>query len=126
MNVFKSKIIVSIILVFALLLTGCNNSAKYKSAKKMIEKDLSVDISVNKCLYNEEKDAMYLQFTIKDFLNDEAIILFDNDKIYYESVYSTISSNDYNSIIAYGDYTVLKYSAISNKNNEKWKVVETD
>ena len=54
--------------------------------------------------------------------NDEALIDFKNNKIYYESVYSSIDENDYSKLIEYGDYIASVYQIQSN--NENWHEIE--
>ena len=48
-------------------------------AKEIIDADLSDDISANKCLYNEEENAVYLKFYSFEHGNDEAIIFLDDN-----------------------------------------------
>ena len=65
--------------------------------------------STNTCLYNKETNAVYLKFYSFEHGNDEAIILLDDSSVFYEGIYSTIKDDDYDKIIEYGDYTIMKY-----------------
>lgn len=115
-----NKKIASIIYVFIIVLSlcGCGNSSNniVEKSKKMIENDLSNSISVYYCTYNEDKNLVYIKFHSDELGNDESLIDFNNDKIYYESTYSQIDKNDYDKIIEYGDYTIAVYQI---QNNDK-------
>ena len=45
----------------------------------------------------------------------------NDDSILYESVYSTIKEDDYEKIIEYGDYTVLKYQITMSGSDGDWE-----
>lgn len=115
-----NKKIASIIYVFIIVLSlyGCGNSSNniVEKSKKMIENDLSNSISVYYCTYNEDNNLVYIKFHSDELGNDESLIDFNNDKIYYESTYSQINKNDYDKIIEYGDYTTAVYQI---QNNDK-------
>ena len=64
----------------------------------------------------------YVKFHSDNNGNDEALIDFENNKIYYESVYSSINENDYDKIIEYGDYVTSIYQIQSG--GEDWKEIE--
>lgn len=125
MKINKTKVIllfISIILTFTACGPKSSESKIISSAKEIVGKDLSDDISINECLFNEESNAIYIKFTSDKHGDDEAIILFDDNSVFYESIYSTIKEDDYEKIIEYGDYTVMKYQIESN--DENW--VEMD
>ena len=115
-----NKKIASIIYVFIIVLSlyGCGNSSNniVEKSKKMIENDLSNSISVYYCTYNEDNNLVYIKFHSDELGNDESLIDFNNDKIYYESTYSQINKNDYDKIIEYGDYSTAVYQI---RNNDK-------
>lgn len=115
-----NKKIASIIYVFiiALSLCGCGNSSNniVEKSKKIIENDLSNSVSIYYCTYNEDSNFAYIKFHSDELGNDESLIDFSNNKIYYESVYSSIDKNDYDKIIEYGDYTTAIYQI---QNNDK-------
>lgn len=115
-----NKKIASIIYVFIIVLSlyGCGNSSNniVEKSKKMIENDLSNSISVYYCTYNEDNNLVYIKFHSDELGNDESLIDFNNDKIYYESTYSQINKNDYDKIIEYGDYSTAVYQI---QNNDK-------
>ena len=50
------------------------------NAKEIVEADLSDGISINKCLYNEGENAVYLKVYSFEHGNDEAIILFRSEE----------------------------------------------
>ena len=112
--------IASIIYVFIIVLSlcGCGNSSNniVEKSKKMIENDLSNSISIYYCTYNEDSNFAYIKFHSDELGNDESLIDFSDNKIYYESVYSSIDKNDYDKIIEYGDYTTAIYQI---QNNDK-------
>ena len=99
-----------LILLFAIIsitLSACSSENKIDiTSKSLINEDLSDDISINECLYNEESNAVYVKFHSFEHGNDEAIILLDDNSIFYSSVYSTIKEDDYDKIIEYGDYAI--------------------
>lgn len=115
-----NKKIASIIYVFIIVLSlcGCGNSSNniVEKSKKIIENDLSNSVSVYYCTYNEDSNLVYIKFHSDELGNDESLIDFNNDKIYYESTYSQIDKNDYDKIIEYGDYTIAVYQI---QNNDK-------
>jgi hypothetical protein len=121
-EVIMNKKIASIIYVFIIVLSlcGCGNSSNniVEKSKKMIENDLLNSVSIYYCTYNEDSNFAYIKFHSDELGNDESLIDFSNNKIYYESVYSSIDKNDYDKIIEYGDYTTAIYQ-IQN-NNKQW------
>lgn len=125
MKTIKAKLILLFVTV-AFTFTACGSESSeskiISSAKEIIDEDLTDDISINKCLYNEEKNAVYLKFYSFEHGNDEAIILIDDNSIFYEGVYSTIKDDDYDKVIEYGNYTIMKYQ-IEN-NDEKWTEIK--
>ncbi len=125
MKTIKAKLILLIvIIVFAF--TACSSESSeskiISNAKEIVDKDLSDDISINTCLYNKETNAVYLKFYSFEHGNDEAIILLDDSSVFYEGIYSTIKDDDYDKIIEYGDYTIMKYQI--DNNDEKWVEIE--
>lgn len=125
MKTIKAKLIL-LIATIVLTFTGCGSESSeskiISNAKEIVDKDLSDDISINTCLYNKETNAVYLKFYSFEHGNDEAIILLDDSSVFYEGIYSTIKDDDYDKIIEYGDYTIMKYQ-IEN-NDEKWTEIE--
>ena len=118
----KTKLILLLVII-SITLSACSSGNKIDIiSKNLINEDLSYDISINKCLYNEKSNAVYVKFYSFEHGNDEAIILLDDDSIFYSSVYSMIKEDDYNKIIEYGDYTLMMYE-IENGNNY-WVDVE--
>jgi len=125
MKATKTKLtLLFVIIVF--MFTACNSNSSesniISNAKEIVDKDLSDDISINACLYNKEVNAVYLKFYSFEHGNDEVIILLDDNSVFYEGIYSTIEDNDYDKVIEYGDYTIMKYQ-IEN-NDENW--IEVD
>lgn len=118
----KTKLILLFVII-SITLSACSSENKIEiTSKSLINEDLSDDISINKCLYNEESNAVYVKFYSFDHGNDEAIILLDDNSIFYSSVYSTIKEDDYDKIIEYGDYTLMMYEIASDSDN--WIEVE--
>ena len=118
----KTKLILLFVII-SITLSACSSGNKIDIiSKNLINKDLSDDISINKCLYNEESNAVYVKFYSFEHGNDEAIILLDDNSIFYSSVYSTIKEYDYDKIIEYGDYTLMMYEITSDSDN--WVEVE--
>lgn len=118
----KTKLILLFVII-SITLSACSSGNKIDIiSKNLINEDLSDDISINKCLYNEESNAVYVKFYSFKHGNDEAIILLDDNSIFYSSVYSTIKEYDYDKIIEYGDYTLMMYEIASDSNN--WVEVE--
>ena len=119
-EVIMNKKIASIIYVFIIVLSlcGCGNSSNniVEKSKKIIENDLSNSVSIYYCTYNEDSNFAYIKFHSDELGNDESLIDFSDNKIYYESVYSSIDKNDYDKIIEYGDYTTAIYQI---QNNDK-------
>lgn len=127
MKTIKAKLIllvVTVILVFTACSSKSSESKIISNAKEIIDADLSDDISVNRCLYNEEKNAVYLKFYSFEHGNDEAIIFLDNNSVFYESINSTIEDDDYDKQIEYGDYAVLMYQLTVNGGDEEWIEIE--
>ena len=117
----KTKLI--LVVIISIVLTACSSVNKIDvTSKNLINEDLSDNISINKCLYNEESNAVYVKFYSFEHGNDEAIILLDDDSIFYSSIYSTIKEDDYDKIIEYGDYTLMMYEIASD--NDNWVEVE--
>lgn len=118
----KTKIILLLVII-SITLSACSSGNKIDvTSKKMINEDLSDDISINKCLYNKESNAVYVKFYSFEHGNDEAIILLDDNSIFYSSIYSMIEEDDYDKIIEYGDYAIMMYE-IANGNDD-WVEVE--
>ena len=118
----KTKLILLLVII-SITLSACSSGNKIDIiSKNLLNEDLSYDISINKCLYNEKSNAVYVKFYSFEHGNDEAIILLDDDSIFYSSVYSMIKEDDYNKIIEYGDYTLMMYE-IENGNDD-WVDVE--
>ena len=118
----KTKLILLFVII-SITLSACSSVNKIDIiSKNLINEDLSDDISINKCLYNEDSNAVYVKFYSFEHGNDEAIILLDDNSIFYSSVYSTIKEKDYDKIIEYGDYTLMMYEIASDSDN--WVEVE--
>ena len=118
----KTKLILLLVII-SITLSACSSGNKIDiTSKNLINEDLSDDISINKCLYNEESNAVYVKFYSFEHGNDEAIILLDDNSIFYSSVYSTIKEDDYDKVIEYGDYTLMMYEIAND--NEDWVDVE--
>ncbi len=118
----KTKLILLFIII-AITLSACSSENKIDiTSKGLINEDLSDDISINECLYNKESNAVYVKFYSFEHGNDEAIILLDDNSIFYSSVYSTIEEDDYDKIIEYGDYTLMMYEIASD--NDNWIKIE--
>ncbi len=123
MKTIKAKIILLFVMIF-FAFTACGTESSeskiISNAKEIVNNDLTDDISVNKCLYNEDKNAVYLKFYSFEHGNDEAIIFLDNNSVFYESINSTIEDDDYDKQIEYGDYAVLMYQLTVNGGDGKW------
>lgn len=118
----KTKLILLFVII-SITLSACSSKNKIDvTSKNLINEDLSDDISINECLYNEESNAVYVKFYSFEHGNDEAIILLDDNSIFYSSVYSTIEKDDYDKIIEYGDYTLIMYEIASD--NDNWVEVK--
>ena len=118
----KTKLILLFVII-SITLSACSSGNKIDIiSKNLINEDLSDDISINKCLYNEKSNAVYVKFYSFKHGNDEAIILLDDNSIFYSSVYSTIKEDDYDKVIEYGDYTLMMYEIAND--NEDWVDVE--
>lgn len=118
----KTKFILLFVIIF-ITLSACSSGNKIDAiSKSLINKDLSDNISINKCLYNEESNATYVEFYSFKHGDDEAIILLDDNSIFYGSVYSMIEEDDYDKIIEYGDYVLMMYEIESD--SDKWVDVE--
>ena len=117
----KTKLI--LLVIISIVLTACSSVNKIDiTSKNLINEDLSYDISINKCLYNEKSNAVYVKFYSFEHGNDEAIILLDDDSIFYSSIYSTIKEDNYDKFIEYGDYALMMYEIASD--NDNWVEVE--
>lgn len=118
----KTKLILLFVII-SITLSACSSGNKNRhNIKNLINEDLSDGISINKCLYNEESNAVYVKFYSFEHGNDEAIILLEDNSIFYSSVYSTIKKDDYDKIIEYGDYTLMMYEIANDSDN--WVEVE--
>lgn len=118
----KTKLIL-LFTIISITLSACSSENKIDiKSEDLINKDLSDDISINKCLYNEESNAVYVKFYSFKHGDDEAIILLDDNSIFYSSIYSTIKEDDYDKVIEYGDYSLMMYEITSDDNN--WVEVE--
>lgn len=118
------KTIFFICVFFAFFLISCNSKKIdiVDDAQKIIEQDSSDEVSIYYCIYNNKNQMTYVKFHSDNNGNDEALIDFENNKIYYESVYSSINENDYDKIIEYGDYTTSIYQI--QREDEDWKEIE--
>jgi len=117
MKTIKAKLVllfVTIVLTFTACGSELSESKIVSNAKDIVDKDLSDDISINLCLYNEEANAVYFKFYSTNHGDDEAIILLDDNSIFYERIFLTIKDDDYDKIIEYGDYTIMKYQIVNN------------
>ena len=127
MKTIKEKLILLFVIVI-FTFTACSSESSegkiISNAKEIIDKDLADDISINKCLYNEDENAVYLKFYSFEHGNDEAIIFLDDNSVFYESINSTIEDDDYEKQIEYGDYAVLMYQLTVNGGDEKWVEIE--
>ena len=127
MKTIKEKLILLFVIVIFTFTACSSESSESKiisNAKEIIDKDLADDISINKCLYNEDENAVYLKFYSFEHGNDEAIIFLDDNSVFYESINSTIEDDDYEKQIEYGDYAVLMYQLTVNGGDEKWTEIE--
>lgn len=127
MKTIKTKLVllfVTIVLTFTACGSESSESKIISNAKDIVDRDLSDDVSINKCLYNEKANAVYLKFYSFERGNDEAIILLDDNSIFYESINSTIEDDDYEKQIEYGDYAVLMYQIAVNGSDEQWTEIE--
>ena len=127
MKIIKAKLVLLFVMIFFTFTACGTDSSESKiisNAKEIIDADLSDDISINKCLYNEVENAVYLKFYSFEHGNDEAIIFLDNNSVFYESINSTIEDDDYDKQIEYGDYTIMMYQLTANGGNEKWREIE--
>lgn len=127
MKTIKEKLILLFVIVI-FTFTACSSESSegkiISNAKEIIDKDLADDISINKCLYNEDENAVYLKFYSFEHGNDEAIIFLNDNSVFYESINSTIEEDDYEKQIEYGDYVVLMYQLTVNGGDEKWTEIE--
>ena len=72
----KTKLILLFVII-SITLSACSSGNKIDIiSKNLINEDLSDDISINKCLYNEESNAVYVKFYSFKHGNDEAIIFY--------------------------------------------------
>ncbi len=117
-------LVVSLMFLLSACSTKSNDSKILENAKSIINKDLSDDISVNECLYNEDANAVYLKFYSFEHGNDEAIIFLDDNLVFYESIYSTIAEDDYEQQIEYGDFAIMMYQIIVNGASENWATID--
>ncbi len=121
----KKKLIILCVIIIVVL-CGCSLSKNniVTKSQKIIEEDLSDNISIDYCMYNSKENMAYLKFYSDRNGNDKALIKFDDNKIYYESVCSRINKNDYDKIIEYGDYILVNYQILNN-NNDDWQEIDT-
>lgn len=94
------------------------------NAKSIIDKDITDDISINECLYNNELNSVYVKFYSFEHGNDEAIIKFDDNTFFYESINSTIKDDDYDRQIEYGDYVTMMYQITVNGSEAGWRTID--
>jgi len=127
MKQLKNKVILIIFIVLTII-SGCSSSSPedkiIKESREIINKDLSDEISINQCLYNKEKNAVYLEFYSSNHSNDKAIILLDDNSIFYDSIYQTIEDDDYEKIIEYGDYALIMAQLTINGGDDQWTEIE--
>lgn len=116
----RVKVIISTILsISIIMLSACSSSnSNINTAKSIIDNELSDDVDINKCMFNEKSNVLYVKFYSFEHGNDDAFILLDNNKIYYGGVYSTIEDDDYDKQIEYGDYAIWSYQISSG--DEDW------
>lgn len=116
----RVKVIISTILsISIIMLSACSSSnSNINTAKSIIDNELSDDVDINKCMFNEKSNVLYVIFYSFEHGNDDAFILLDNNKIYYGGVYSTIEDDDYDKQIEYGDYAIWSYQISSG--DEDW------
>lgn len=115
--------IICILLITIVIGCGSKNNVAVTS-KNLIDKDLTDDVSVQKCYYYEEKNATYIIFHSSNHGEDDAVITLDENKIYYGSVYSTIAKDDYDKIIEYGDYVLYSFQILTG--DEDWVEIEVE
>lgn len=126
MKTIKATIILlfaTIVLTFSACGSESSENKVVSNARELINQDLSDDISINKCLYSEKDNAIYMSYSSDEHGDDEAIILLDDNTIIYESVYSTIKEDDYEKIIKYGDYAVLMYQIALDDSDGDWEEI---
>lgn len=112
-----------ILVICICLLSACNNSSDIVSvSKRVIDNDSSIDCNIGKCYYNEEINVAYVKFFSMDNGEDDAVIMLDDNTIYYGGVYSQIAEDDYGKIIEYGDYAL--YVEQISSGDEDWAEVE--
>lgn len=117
----RTKIILLITLI-SITLCSCITNNKVKVSENIISKDLSSEVTIDTCLYNEEYNAIYVEFYSSRYGDDDAIILLDDESIFYTSVYETIPEDDYAKIIEYGNYAIMRYKLISD--GEGWEIIK--
>ena len=119
-----SKKIIVICFILSFLLCGCKQNQKniVLKSQETINKDLSDDISIYYCAYNNKNNISYVKYHSDENGDNEAFIDFKNNKIYYENVYYSIQENDYDKIIEYGDYTIYLYQIESG--SEDWEELD--
>lgn len=125
--VMKKIFLFIFLLIF--LFSGCGSSESsddliLANANSIIEKDITDDISINECLYNNELNSVYVKFYSFEHGNDEAIIKLDDNTIFYESINSTIKDDDYDRQIEYGDYVTMMYQITVNGSEAGWRTID--
>lgn len=126
MKTNKLKLILLFIIViftFCACTDSSNDNSIVTNTKNIIDEDLSDNISINKCLYNEESNAVYVKFNSNNHGDDEAILLNEDKSVFYKSTYLTIKDDDYDKIIEYGDYTIMMYQIESH--DDDWIEIES-
>lgn len=101
----------------SLSLCSCSSGdSVYKTAKNTISDNLSEKITINKCCYSQELNAVYVDFSSSKHGDDIAFITLDDNNVYYESVYNSIDISDYDKIKENKDalnysteYAILSY-----------------
>lgn len=120
------KIFITTLIIISMIITGCGASSDNitNNIKTLIDKDLSDDVSIYECLYNEKVNSVYIRFFSFNRGDDNAIILLDDNNIFYGSVYSTIEEDDYDKVIEYGDYILYTYEI--SLENEDWVEIKIE
>lgn len=117
----RTKIILLIALI-SITLCSCMINNKVKVSENIISKDLSSEVTIDTCLYNEEYNAIYVDFYSSKYGNDEALILLDDESIFYRSVSETIPDDDYERLIEYANFPIMRYQIITD--GEGWEIIK--
>lgn len=58
------KIFITTLIIISMIITGCGASSDNitNNIKTLIDKDLSDDVSIYECLYNEKVNSVYIRF----------------------------------------------------------------